>query len=331
MKTPTPLPGELDRLVARAKVVQRLTPRERAELWNDLQLRSERRAGRPWLGLTLGLAVLAAVVLVLSVGRGRGHHEASVAPAGEVRSTTAAASAEGVVQTRTVHLGTRCDLFLSPDAEVTLPPRLDANRRGAYQVRLLRGRIAAVVGRRGADEPLAVVTDQLRVSVVGTRFSVALEEDVTSVAVEEGKVKVESAAGMVMLTAGQSIRSDDPLLAGAQATAPEPCAAGSLDARRACFAQAAAGAGLLAENALYALGLLERDQAHDPGAALARFREYERRFPRGVLAPEVALARAATLLRAGRGDEACAVADAFLRRFPRDQATYGRLSVICGR
>jgi hypothetical protein len=323
MRAPTPLRelgGELGRLTARASEVRRLGTRERAELWRGLRARVEPRRSL----LVLGLAALAAgavVAILLAINHRAPAGGVVMAPA--PAAPVAAAPAGLPPQARSIHLGGRGDLYLWPEAEVTLPPGRDAARRGAYDVRLERGRIAAVVGPRAPDEPLAVVTPHLRVVVVGTRFSVALEGDVTAVAVEEGKVRVQRGEQTVLLLAGDSIRSDDPRLG-----APAPCAGGVVE-RRACLLRAAAGEGLAAENALLALALLERDEAGDRATALARLREHQRRFPRGVLAPEVALSLARTLLVDGRRAEACAEAHAFTRAFPRDGATQRRLDAFC--
>jgi hypothetical protein len=98
--------------------------------------------------------------------------------------------------------------------------------------------------------------------------------------------------------------------------------------RRTCLLRTSQGIGLTAENALFALALLERDELADRGAALARLDEYERRHPRGVLAPEVALARVETLLGDGRPEAARAAAAEHARRFPDDLATSRRLTAL---
>jgi len=211
-----------------------------------------------------------------------------------------------------------------------LPPGADASQRGAYRVLLEGGRLAATVGPRGADEPLTVVTPELSVAVVGTRFSVSTSQGISEVVVEEGKVRVERGQRRVFLTTGDSIRSDDPRLMDAQAVLPFPCQGEpSVAARRACLMQKSRSSGIAAENALLALGLLERNEGGNRPRALASFREYQRRFPGGILSPEVALAITSTLALEGDMGKACAEADAFLRRFPRDRRTYERLRQIC--
>jgi hypothetical protein len=183
-----------------------------------------------------------------------------------------------------------------------------------------------------------VVTPHVSVVVIGTRFGVNVEDETTTVTVTEGHVRVEAKGGLMVIGPGESIRSDDRRLqpgatsraTDAQAVAPGSCAElATLEARRACLVQRANGSGLLAENALYALALLERDEGHDIAAALERLREYNARFPRGALAPEVALAVTRALFAQGLGKQACANAKAFRERFPDDLTTYLALNQIC--
>jgi hypothetical protein len=287
-----------------------------------------------------GAAAAVAAVLFFAVQGERVPQEAGVAvhagPAaaasapGAALASPAAAEVELSPQLRTVHLGSRGDLRLWPNARVTLPPGADANHHGAYRVLLEDGRLAATVGPRGPDEPLTVVTPELSVAVVGTRFSVSTSQGISEVAVEEGKVRVEKGQRLVFLTAGDSIRSDDPRLTDAHAGLAFPCQdEPDVAARRACLVQESQGPGIAAENALLALGLLERDEGGNRRAALASLREYQRRFPSGILAPEVALAITRTLALDGELGKACAEADAFSRRFPHDWGTYERLRRIC--
>jgi hypothetical protein len=101
--------------------------------------------------------------------------------------------------------------------------------------------------------------------------------------------------------------------ASARSERIDACARLAGDARRACLAALADGQDLAAETALYALA---RDAR--AGEAIARLREYGRRFPRGVFAPEAALLLVDALDRAGAHDEATAAARSFVERFPDD-------------
>jgi TolA-binding protein len=144
--------------------------------------------------------------------------------------------------------------------------------------------------------------------------------------VSEGKVRAESDVGRaVAVEAGESLRSDDPRLAAPPApqavpaitlprlpasrveappAAPDCADARSIAARRACYERAAQGHDVAAQNALYGLGLMEQDEAHDGVAALEAFRRYEARFPQGVFAPEASLAILGELLAEKRYPEA---------------------------
>jgi hypothetical protein len=230
-------------------------------------------------------------------------------------------------QSRLVHLGSRADLELRSDAQVTLPAGVDANQRGPYRVRLDHGRMLATAGHREADEPLAVETPQLVVVVVGTRFSVEVTDGLTLVAVQEGRVRVERGAHALLLSAGEAIRSDDARLNDARPVAACTDLPG-LDDRRGCLRRAADGQGLAGENALFALALFEREEGRER-AALAHLREYQRRFPTGALAPEVSVALATALANAGERAQACAEALSFARRFPGEKTTHEHLRHIC--
>jgi hypothetical protein len=215
-----------------------------------------------------------------------------------------------------------------------VPSAAELSAHRPLRIRLERGRMLAHVAPRAPDEPFAIATPHLDVVVVGTRFSVTVEGAVTTVAVEHGRVRVERAGHSVLLDAGQTLRSDDPRLAPAPTLAPpsEPACSTSGDQsqRRECLARAARGDGLRAQNALLALGLLER-QLGDHAAALGRFREHERRHPRSVLAPEVALALVQTLMLEGRAGAARAAAEDYARRFPQDAVTAERLRALAER
>ena len=345
MSSSTPgrrVPADLARLIAEGSAVRGMTDEQESDLWRRLARRAD-VAQRPRLRPATAVAaaaVAATAVLFFVLRAERGPHGPGVVlQAGPVvglpvhgaaLAGPAASEAELSPRLRTVHLGNRGDLRLWPNARVTLPPGADASQRGAYRVLLEGGRLAATVGPRGADEPLTVVTPELSVAVVGTRFSVSTSQGISEVVVEEGKVRVERGQRRVFLTAGDSIRSDDPRLMDAQAVLPFPCQGEpSVAARRACLMQKSRSSGIAAENALLALGLLERNEGGNRPRALASFREYQRRFPGGILSPEVALAITSTLALEGDMGKACAEADAFLRRFPRDRRTYERLRQIC--
>jgi hypothetical protein len=92
----------------------------------------------------------------------------------------------------------------------------------------------------------------------------------------------------------------------------------ALDARRACLEKAAAGSGLAAQNALFALGVLERDELHDGPAAVSRWRGFQARFPDGLLASEASIAILGELVAQRRYPEAIEEAAAFQSQFADD-------------
>jgi hypothetical protein len=232
---------------------------------------------------------------------------------------------------RRLSLGGRGELEIAATASVVLPSAAELGAHHPLRIRVELGRVLARVGPRAADEPFTIATPHLDVVVVGTRFSVAVDPAVTTVAVEHGRVRVEKAGHSLLLDAGQTLRSDDArLMAAPSATSPsEPACAAADDppGRRECLARAAAGNGLSAQNALLSLGLLERELGNR-SAALARFREYQLRHPRGVLAPEVVLALVQTLMLDGQSARARAAADDYARRFPADTVTAQRLRAL---
>jgi TolA-binding protein len=80
----------------------------------------------------------------------------------------------------------------------------------------------------------------------------------------------------------------------------------------------AEGTGLAAQNGLFALAQLQRDEDQQPEAALATFGEYRRRFPQGAFGSEAALGELDLLLRLGRIGEAASAAHAFAEANPTD-------------
>jgi ferric-dicitrate binding protein FerR (iron transport regulator) len=321
------LSASLRQLVAEGTAIGELDADGRDRLWRSLARRARRPRWRP--GRLLWVA--ATVALVAWAANHRRPHDSRtqgevVAPA--LTSVPAPASVmPSTTQSRLVHLGSRADLELRSDAQVTLPAGVDANQRGPYRVRLDRGRMLATAGHREADEPLTVETPQVVVVVVGTRFSVEVTDGLTLVAVQEGRVRVERGDHTLLVSAGESIRSDDARLNDVRPVATCMELSG-LDDRRGCLRRAADGHGLAGENALFALALLERDQGRQR-ASLAHLREYQRRFPTGALAPEVSVALATALANAGERSQACAEAAAFARRFPREKTAHEHLRRIC--
>jgi hypothetical protein len=235
----------------------------------------------------------------------------------------------------TVSLGAEGTLELSAETSIDLPPA--TSQLSGRRIVLKSGRVCAEVAHRDLprEGPLVVEAPHLKVVVIGTHFCVSTRGDLSDVSVTQGRVRVETPAGGAMsVGAGESIRSDDgrllmplknapplpvsPTLMPALSSAePHPvtkaCAeAAELTERRDCFARLARGQDMAAQNALYGLGLLERDEAHDGVAALNAWQQYETRFPRGVFSPEASLAALGELLQEKRFPEALLETDRYL-------------------
>jgi len=236
---------------------------------------------------------------------------------------------------RTVSLGDAGTLEVTSGTQLRLDELASPNA-DEQRVYVLLGPARATIAKRALEQPFVLVTPHLRVVVVGTRFSVDVTRDRTSVSLQDGLIRIESlAGGSAILSSGQSISSADPRLARPTTTedrmAPIPSAGASappaqqivcgdersIPARRKCLEQAAGGDGLPAQNALYALGLLENEQG-DHQAALDAWRRYERRFPRGLLAPEVSIAVLRTLLDDKQYAEALRQTESFGQSFADD-------------
>jgi hypothetical protein len=116
------------------------------------------------------------------------------------------------------------------------------------------------------------------------------------------------------------------------AAPPSRCAAragrdprGALD----CYLAEARGKGLTAEVALYEAARLRRETLGDAAGALAALREHRRRFPVGVLAPEVDLSIAEVLPKLGRYQEALMEVTALLDARPTGERL-GELLLLRG-
>lgn len=284
----------------------RAWPQARREaVWRAIEARAESRPLTFARLAALGAPALAVLLAVVVVVRSRGPHRL---PVGELGQIT-----------------------LGDDARISAAPTADHP-----ELRLEAGTIEAQVNHRPPGQPFTVVTPQVRVVVVGTHFTVKVEGARTEVSVQEGRVRVEAPAAQAYVSAGETLRSDDPRLQPPpKPVAPQPeenrlekgvavvprCAelAGP-DARDACFAGTAHGSGLDAENALVSLALERRDRGELPGA-IEVLREYQSRFPGGIFAPEVGIELVHELADASRFDDARAAAEKLERMFPDDPRT----------
>ncbi|MCB9786341.1 MAG: FecR domain-containing protein [Deltaproteobacteria bacterium] len=121
-------------------------------------------------------------------------------------------------EARTVVAFGRHVLTLAPETDVEV---VDWSPR-AMVLRLRRGALDCDVARASADERFEVRSEGVRVRVLGTRFTVAVEGDgATGVSVEHGLVEVADAGGSTRLAAGQWDRFGGALSRVAPSGAPE--------------------------------------------------------------------------------------------------------------
>ncbi|MCZ7685581.1 MAG: FecR domain-containing protein [Sandaracinaceae bacterium] len=155
------------------------------------ELQAEPRRA-PWLALgAAALAAAAAVILAIT------WRAPQPSPIGSTTVTTGETGATARAGDATVHAGPHTSLVIVGDEE-----------RGVVVV-LERGEVELAVPPRAERPPFVVEAGEVRVSVVGTRFSVARDEHVR-VAVEEGRVRVTHGSRVRELTRGESWSSAPP-------------------------------------------------------------------------------------------------------------------------
>ncbi|MHB8417681.1 MAG: FecR domain-containing protein [Myxococcales bacterium] len=323
-----PLAARAGRLLETADLVEPWPAADRQESWRRIAARvgEKPRPARLLPGFAgAALLILAGVLL----GRETLSKRAPPVTQPEVAAAAAAQTPEPPAAARRIELGSvgTIEVDAATVYELLPAPAHPSSAIGPT-LRLEAGRLCAVVRHRDplAEGPLTVLTPKLRIVDVGTRFCVEVAAGRTAVDVSEGRVQVEGAGGRaVELAAGQRIASDDerfrppvpavappaPLKGGCQALL-------ALEAREACDAAASSGEGLAAQNALYDLALLARDERHDGATALALFQAYRQRFPQGPLAPEASLGILTELTAEGHYAEAASEAGRYLQAHPSD-------------
>jgi hypothetical protein len=267
---------------------------------------------------------------------------AEVGPAERPTFAESRATRDGWKETEIRAVG---HLYAAPNAAFHLPSESAREKESSYTVLLDSGELCAQVSHRdvATQGPFVVQAPAMRAVVVGTRFCVFAGSTLADswVMVEEGKVRVERAGGASTLAGpgavvhalGESASMmeeapgeesavvDAPTAAALRKHgahlgapgAPRRCAEGPPRAREECLWRQAGGAGLAAQNALYLLGVMARDQ-HDGAAALAIWHTYEHRFPAGALAAETEWNVFDELIVEHRYDEALAASQDFVER-----------------
>lgn len=173
-------------------------------------------------------------------------------------------------------------LGLPDGSRITLDAGASADMDFSADLRRMRlnGGRMVVDAAHDRARPLVITTDFGAVRVVGTRFLVDLEGGGLAVAVQEGRVTVETAAGSTALGPGQRLRlSGTALPATVEAVAPEvvgDVAAGWRTFRNTPLAQVLAEIGryrwmpiLLADREMGTMPVSARLQVSSPDRALA--------------------------------------------------------------
>jgi hypothetical protein len=224
-------------------------------------------------------------------------------------------------------------------ADTTL--NVDAGQRPS----IARGRIDLEVPHQPPGEQFTVEAGPYMIVVVGTKFGVALSSRQVEVSVTEGVVEVWRDGKVVRLTAGRSfqgpltatapsrsaVRLDRPRRSRLALAMPTRHPSDKFDQAKLALATGdavagleilrdlAAGTGPIAENSGYEVGVVLRDRLDQPREAIAAWKRYRERFPRGLLRAEADLSIVETHLELREVQAARAEAEAFLRRYPRSE------------
>jgi transmembrane sensor len=227
---------------------------------------------------------------------------------------------------------------------------------GTITLDLDRGSVDCDVEPRPGRAPFRVVAGDVRVEVIGTRFTVSRKASGVRVDVTRGKVKVRDQNGEYLVAAGETwpaslaAGSDIPDDAGTPeeselempempvgshkaakrtATPRDPSEAAykqamvlmtsDIPAAERAFQTLAKGNNRAARGALVWLSDIESDRGHTD-AAIGYLDEHDRRFPNSTEAEEVAFKRIDVLKRGHRAAAAKDAARQYLQRFP--QGTY---------
>lgn len=222
----------------RALLRESVDARQVAAVWQRVEAR-RRRPARAQRGMLLAFAGCAAVLgLAMSLHVGPGHglvardahavdHAPGRVPAGQAVLRWAGGAALSAVETRpsdarrVVQLSDGTRIALEPGTR--LVPREVSSARAGFA--LERGVARFEVAPQG-ERRFEVSAGPLRVTVVGTAFTISAGTLQTRVAVEHGRVRVESPAGERMLGAGQSWQWPEPTAAAASAARQSVTAVG---------------------------------------------------------------------------------------------------------
>ncbi|MFO7178509.1 MAG: FecR domain-containing protein [Pseudomonadota bacterium] len=248
-------------------------------------LDAQKRKGR---ATVVALVSLAAAV-ALTLGLSREPLETASAPAPAATTTNAAPS--GVLRLTD---GSEVTL-LSNDARVEALPESSSS----VAMRLAAGKARFSVTSR-PDREFSVIAGHVRITVLGTLFTVTVEGDSVHVAVERGRVRVSSARGDQELGRGETARfTRDP----PSAVAPPPTAAALPEPSDPAPRPAPRSWRTLAESGDYE-GALDRLVAEGPNAVRDT--------------PDELLLAADVARLGGQPERAVAPLERLLRRHPND-------------
>jgi hypothetical protein len=289
-----------------------------------------------WLPTSLAaIAAMATVTLLVHVSRGPPKATTTPTPIGIATATNPATSRDQRSDGWREIDVTAGLLFAAPGTTLQLPDAAPT-AHADYVVNLDRGELCVQVAHRDplTQGSFVVRTTELRAVAIGTRFCVTAgaSADESWVAVEEGRVRVDRMGlPSVLAGPGDLVRGTDQVApADRAATHPpiRPSFATGAPQRRAtssCLASAspegeqrclwlqAGRDDLAAQNALYLLGALARDQEHDGRTALSIWQTDLHRFPRGALKNETIWAVFDELVAERRYEEALSATEDFVR------------------
>jgi len=251
------------------------------------------RVARPrWLvpAGALALAAAAALVFVVARGGGESHNEQASIPS-RVVTPVGGASRFSIGDEAVIDAGS------DTSVEVQNVPG------GGITLVLARGSVDCDVAPRAGRAPFRVVSGDVQVEVIGTRFTVA-RGSTTRVDVTRGKVKVFAPGGSWLVPAGESWPAVQ-----AAADEPAPKTEESEPIPVEIISPPKKVAPKLDPNALFD----QIDQAKDPVAAADA---WLKRFPHHALVEDVTYKRIEALEKAGRVTEARRAAADYLKQFP---------------
>jgi ferric-dicitrate binding protein FerR (iron transport regulator) len=241
----------------------------------------------------------------------------------ELRTAPAASAEVELASGARVALQASTRLRLPSDARDTLAERLE----------LGGGNISLRVPKLSAGRSLAVATPDSIVTVRGTRFSVAVVASagalVTRVAVEQGRVEVQSSGRTAWLGPGETWSSEIVPAKGAAPDASAAAAASELERIRATppleisapnRAKAVAAppvdqSSLAEENELFGQAL-RKAHGGDKEGAIADLDRFQLDHPRSPLTQAVRAERFRVLLEAGQKERAAREARRYLSDYP---------------